>query len=458
MAETTGQAEQITQAILTYLESNPTIIVSFGKLLQEVEKATGVNNPNRIKVIANSLIAAKVVDGKHGAFVKHRPKSEGFEATSEQHNEEEWDYTAASDTRAKEMMGGIPEPTKTATGAGFATMAEAAYKKEAEALRKEVEAHKAAVSELGKKLQAEQKVQAELVQRMEEQLKAAQGQTRIVEVQLKRGEKTEKVITGLFHTEFERVLTLAKARMNIFIYGPTGSGKSFLCSQIAESLNLRYAFVSCTAGMGEATLGGRLLPIGAKGSFSYVISEFVDCYENGGLFLLDEMDAADPNVLLLINSALANDRVAVTNRPEKPYAVRHEDFVCVAAANTVGTGADRMYSGRNKLDASTLDRFSVGKVYMDYDLKLEEKLCPDDILRNVLLSYRKKIEANRLERAMSTRFMRDAYKMKSQYGFSLEDINTAYFQGWRPDERGKVELPASWTKAVPQPVPFTRNT
>lgn len=448
MTETNGQAEQITQAILTYLEGHAGTIVSFGRLINEVEKVTGVNNPNRIKVIANSLIAAKVVDGKHGAFVKHRPKSEGFEATETEEAKAEdmgaFDYDAMM--RAK-----TTSDAKYTASTGFASMAETAYKVEAEKLRKEVEAHKTAVSELGKKLQEAQKSQVELVTRMEEQLKAAQGQTRIVEVQLKRGEETEKVITGLFHQEFERVLTLAQARMNIFIYGPTGSGKSFLCSQIAESLNLRYAFVSCTAGMGEATLGGRLLPIGTKGSFSYIISEFVDCYENGGLFLLDEMDAADPNVLLLINSALANDRVAVTNRPEKPYAVRHEDFVCVAAANTVGTGADRMYSGRNKLDASTLDRFSVGKVYMDYDLKLEEKLCPDDILRNVLLSYRKKIETNRLERAMSTRFMRDAHKMKSQFGFSLEDINTAYFQGWREDEKSKVCLPKSFSDQYPVP-------
>jgi hypothetical protein len=250
--------------------------------------------------------------------------------------------------------------------------------------------------------------------------------------------KTVKVTKGLFHAQFEKIAKLVKARMNVFIYGPTGCGKSHICHQVAETLGLRFAFTSCTAGMSEGVLGGRLLPVGKNGTFEYVVSEFVDCYENGGVFLLDEIDAADANVLLLVNAALANGRMAVPNRPDKPYAVRHPDFVCVAAANTVGTGADRMFSGRNKLDAATLDRFAIGKVFMGYDERVEADLCPDAALRNTLTKYRKAIMDNRLERAMSTRFMKDAYVMITKHGFTMDDVNTAFFQGWRDDEKAKI--------------------
>jgi hypothetical protein len=40
-------------------------------------------------------------------------------------------------------------------------------------------------------------------------------------------------------------------------------------------------------------------------------------------------------------------------------------FVCIAAANTFGTGADRQYVGRNQLDESTLDRFRIGQIELD---------------------------------------------------------------------------------------------
>jgi len=42
----------------------------------------------------------------------------------------------------------------------------------------------------------------------------------------------------------------------------------------------------------------------------------------------------------VLNSALANGKMAVPNRPEKPFATKHPDFVCIAAVNTLGTGAE----------------------------------------------------------------------------------------------------------------------
>jgi len=294
------------------------------------------------------------------------------------------------------------------------------------------------MSECAKKIVAMQESCADQVASMQKQLDSVKGN--IAEIHLKAPTgKTVKITKGLFHAQFKKILDLATARQNVFIYGPTGCGKSHICHQVAEALNLRFAFVSCTSGMSEGVLGGRLLPVGKSGTFEYVISEFIDCYENGGVFLLDEIDAADPNVLLLVNAALANGHVAVPNRPSKPYAKRHADFVCVAAANTVGTGADRLYSGRNKLDAATLDRFAIGKVLMGYDERVEADLCPDAVLREKLQKYRKAILEHRLERAMSTRFMRDAYKMMTECQWTMADIDEAFFSGWRADEINKVK-------------------
>jgi hypothetical protein len=257
----------------------------------------------------------------------------------------------------------------------------------------------------------------------------------VIEVRLPDGKVTQ--LEEQLHPKFEQVLSLAVCRRNILLVGPAGCGKSHLCEQVAKALGLRFGFISVSAGMSEGSLLGRLIPTGEAGKFEYHISRFVDCYENGGVFLLDEIDAADSNVLLVINSALANGHLAIPARTANPVAKRHPDFVCIAAANTFGTGADRQYVGRNQLDESTLDRFRIGQVVLDYDAKVEEFLCPDEELRDMLQGYRRAARAAKLRRVISSRFLRDAFTMKSA-GWTHDQINEALFSGWSADEVAKV--------------------
>jgi MoxR-like ATPase len=244
-------------------------------------------------------------------------------------------------------------------------------------------------------------------------------------------------VEGKAHAKFARVLKLAAARRNVLLVGPAGTGKTHLAQQVAEALGLDFAFISCSAGMSEGQLMGRLVPTGEGGRFEYLRSEFVRCYEEGGVFLFDEMDAADSNTMIVINSALANGHMAVPNRPESPVARKHPDFVCIAAANTFGTGADRQYVGRNQMDEATLDRFRIGQVEVDYDAEVEAALCPDDKLRGRLQGYRERARSARLRRVVSMRFLRDAHVMK-QAGFTDADIDEALFAGWSRDEIAKV--------------------
>lgn len=240
------------------------------------------------------------------------------------------------------------------------------------------------------------------------------------------------------HEAFPEVLILAKARKNIMLPGPAGCGKTHLAEQVAKALGLRFGVVSCSAGMSEGQLTGKLLPVGDGGKFEFVTTEFIECYEQGGVFLIDEMDAADSNVLLVVNSALANGYLTLPNRVGNTRANRHPDFVCIAATNTYGRGSDRMYVGRAQLDEATLDRFRIGTVPMDYDAKIEKRLCPDAALRVLLQSYREKARAARLQRIVSTRFMRDAYDMLC-LGWDFARVEKALFGGWSEDEIRKVK-------------------
>jgi len=288
----------------------------------------------------------------------------------------------------------------------------------------------------GGELTADAAAQIAKLQARVEALEEREPAKHVIEIRRPGGKSVQ--LSGTVHPVFSRVLALAQARKHIFLPGPAGCGKSHLAHQVAQALGLPFGAISCSAGMSESQLLGRMVPHGDHGQFEFLSTQFLDCYESGGVFLFDEIDAADSNVLLVVNSALANGHLSVPSRHGQPVAKRHADFVCLAAANTFGRGADRQYVGRNQLDESTLDRFRIGTVPMDYDEQLETQLCPDAELLARLRKYRANVQTSRLERVVSTRFIRDAADMVTNWGWSHEQVDEALFQGWRSDEIAKA--------------------
>jgi len=261
----------------------------------------------------------------------------------------------------------------------------------------------------------------------------------IREIVVRVADRFAVTMDGKVHEKFSEIIDLAAQRMEILLVGPAGCGKSHLAEQIAKALGLRFGSISCSAGMSEGQITGRLIPTGDGGRFEYQRSQFVEFYEEGGVFLLDEIDAADANVLLVINQALANGHLPVPNRITSPQAERHPDFVLIAAANTFGNGANRMYVGRNQLDESTLDRFRIGQVVMDYDRELEKSILGDAGLLERLWSIRCRAADCQLRRVVSTRFIAKAATMRAA-GWTSEKIIGQLMCGWTQDERMKVGL------------------
>jgi energy-coupling factor transporter ATP-binding protein EcfA2 len=241
------------------------------------------------------------------------------------------------------------------------------------------------------------------------------------------------------HPMFAKVLKLVKRGLNVLLVGPAGCGKTTLAEQLAKAMKRRYGALHCTAGASESQLTGWLLPIEANGRFAYVPSEFVDLYEKGeSVFLLDEIDAADPNMLLVINSALANAALHVPQRYKEPHVKRGKNSTIIAAANTFGTGADMMYVGRNQLDAATLDRFYV--VRMDYDTDLEHDLIGNDNADVELGQWchrlRQQVQFHRLRRTVSTRTIIKAVEAR-RAGIPAAEIKEDTLAGWTRDEIAK---------------------
>ena len=239
-------------------------------------------------------------------------------------------------------------------------------------------------------------------------------------------------VSGRKHHMFDKIVKVAALKKQVFVAGPAGTGKTTLAGQIAKALGLKFGHMSCTQGMSEAHLLGRMVADG-----SYIQSSFVDIYESGGVFLFDEVDAADANTLLVINSALANGHMSVPNRVSNPISGRHDNCIIICAANTFGRGSSE-YAGRNILDEAFLDRFSMSKFYIDYDNELEKEICVEHpSLFDTLSKVRKNIVDHKLRRTLSTRVFADG-AMFASTGENVKDILDRFFTGWTPEEKTKA--------------------
>lgn len=169
----------------------------------------------------------------------------------------------------------------------------------------------------------------------------------------------------------DSMIRLAQAGVPILQIGEKGTGKTTNAEHLAEALaeirgrEMPFGFASMTSGTSPGEFKGRIT------LRDFLPSLFEKIFSGGGVFLFDELDAGDPNLLTLLNSALANGYF-VNQKGQR--IDQSDDFVPVAAMNTQGLGATSRYTGRNRLDAATLDRWAMGRIRVDFDDSLAEML------------------------------------------------------------------------------------
>lgn len=168
-----------------------------------------------------------------------------------------------------------------------------------------------------------------------------------LQITSKNGQST---LTGLKHKQLEDLIIITSTGLPILMVGMAGTGKTHAAEQVAEALKVPFYAMSVGAQTSKSDIIGFMHAGG-----EYVPTLFRKAYEEGGVFLMDEIDAGNANVLIQVNASLSNSYCAFPDGMVK----RHEDFRFIGTANTYGNGANRMYVGRNQLDAATLDRFTV---------------------------------------------------------------------------------------------------
>lgn len=236
----------------------------------------------------------------------------------------------------------------------------------------------------------------------------------------------------VYHAMLKEVIrTVECGFKNVLLVGPAGTGKTTMVMQLAKALRRPFGLVSFTSGVTEGTLVGRLSSIG-----KYLASQFATMFESPGVFLLDEMDRADANVLLILNAALEQ---GILSTPDGRTLKRHPEFTIVAAGNTWGTGADWQYVGANQLDASTLSRFAGAVIEIGYDAGLERQLTTTEWY-DLFIAVRTSCASNKVRRVMGTREMLAGQKLLAG-GYTPTEVWARLTSGWTADERRKGGIP-----------------
>jgi hypothetical protein len=120
----------------------------------------------------------------------------------------------------------------------------------------------------------------------------------------------------------------------LYLFGPTGCGKSSLICQIAARLNLPVARVNAHSRLELAELTGHFLLTG--GSMHFAHGPLADALRDRHLFLLGELDLLDPATIAGLNTVLDGCALSI---PETGEVIPpHPDFRFVATGNTSGLG------------------------------------------------------------------------------------------------------------------------
>ena len=197
----------------------------------------------------------------------------------------------------------------------------------------------------------------------------------------------------MIHAKQPIIAAWLAAKEPVLLEGPAGTGKTTIAINLAKEAGKKLCMISGTK---QTTVNALLGFISINGT--YIPTQFRDAYEKGHYFLIDEIDAMDPNVLLAINT-IENGLVSF---PDGVVAV-HPDFRLLATANP--TDSHSQYTGRSKLDFSTLDRFQRELIEIDPDL---EAHISSSTTTELVATARSIIEANATTKQLTSR---DARRM-----------------------------------------------
>lgn len=156
-----------------------------------------------------------------------------------------------------------------------------------------------------------------------------------------------------------------KAGLFVLIIGPKGTGKTTLVRKFASAMGKELYSVNFSLRTRESHLvGTRTID---KGQISFVEGVLVKSMKDGTMLYLDELNAAEADVLLRLDEALDDRRQLVLKEAEGQLIKASPDWFVIATINPLS------HVGTKELPPQLLSRFPV-RMRLDYppeELELE---------------------------------------------------------------------------------------
>lgn len=185
------------------------------------------------------------------------------------------------------------------------------------------------------------------------------------------------------------VAWLLYGREPLYLFGPTGCGKTSCIKQIVRKLNYPVYEVTGHNRLEFPEMVGHHTV--QQGSMHYEYGPLALALRNGGLFLLNEIDLLDPSTAAGLNSILDGYPLTIPENGGE-LIVPHPLFKFAATANSNG-GSDHtgLYQGVLRQNLAFMDRFVlVEATYLDESTEMAilqshaARRLPDDTLAKML--------------------------------------------------------------------------
>ncbi|RXF78004.1 cobalamin synthase [Desulfovibrio sp. DS-1] len=195
----------------------------------------------------------------------------------------------------------------------------------------------------------------------------------------------------IFHeTTRDIVVWLMTASDPLYVFGPTGSGKSSAIRQLAARLNYPVFEVTGHGRLEFPDLVGHLSV--HQGSMEFRYGPLALAMKHGGLFLLNELDLLEPATATGLNGILDGQPLCIPENGGE-LVTPHPMFRFAATANTNG-GSDEtgLYQGTLRQNLAFLDRFwlcEMGYPEPAAEERLLERIAPQlpTTLRRTMIDY-----------------------------------------------------------------------
>jgi len=266
--------------------------------------------------------------------------------------------------------------------------------------------------------------------------------------------------------DFNKVDKIIKSNMFFptFITGPTGNGKSTMIEQACAKNKREYIRINLNAQSDEDQLIGTKTLV--DGNIEIVEGPVLIAMRQGAILLLDEIDAAEPNNIMCLQSILEG----------KPYYFKLKNeivtpavgFNIFATGNTKGRGSDNgKYIGTKMLNEAFLERFPV-TLEQDYpkpavEVKIvtnfmEKFGCVNEKLATVLVKWadaiRKTYDEGGIDDIITTRRLIQIVQSYSIFGNYETAVEMACN---RFDSMTKATFLEVFTKILPDDTPIEQD-